>query len=216
MFFSYNKLVKDMKKVGVLMRKMTTEGGHDGFLLYKGVSDYLLKNNVLPLGFMPPIINGEIDKKILKKMLKKFDGVILEGGDDFDDFDLEIVRYLYLNDIPCLGICLGMQMMGCLFNGFMADIKGHMQNDKYAHFVYLNKNSKLYKILKKRKILVNSRHQSAVMQTNLKVCAYSDVIEAVSDDNKKFFIGVQWHPENLDDINSYKLFQAFFKALKKN
>ena len=63
---------------------------------------------------------------------------------------------------------------------------------------------------------MNSRHYYAVKNTDLEKCAYSNVIEAVSDDKKKFFIGVQWHPENLDDVNSYKLFKAFFKSLKKN
>ncbi len=205
-----------MKKVGILMSKTVTQMGNDGFILYKTINDYLLKNSIISLGFTPPVIDGKLDYQILKKMLKTFDGVILEGGDDFDKFDLEVTKYLYDNDIPCLGICLGMQMMGCLFKGDMVDVEGHMSKDNYVHFIYLNKNSKLYKIIKKRKIFVNSRHKSAVVKTDLKVNAYSDVIEAVSDDNKKFFVGVQWHPESLTDVNSYKLFKAFFEALKKN
>lgn len=197
------------------MSKTITEMGNEGFILYKKLNDYLLKNNIITFGFVPPVIDNKLDYEKLKKIMKKIDGVILEGGDDFDKFDLEVVKYIYDNDIPCLGICLGMQMMGCLFDGKMENVKGHMSNKKYVHFVYLNKNGKLYKIFKKRKILVNSRHNSIITETSLNKEAYSNVLEAVSADNKKFFIGVQWHPESLDDINSYKLFKAFFKSLKK-
>lgn len=200
-----------MKKVGILLSKLD-----ENFILYRQINDYLLKNNVLVLAFVPPVINDKLDYKKLRKIINQFDGVILEGGRDFDKYDLAVVKYLYDNDIPTLGICLGMQMMSCLFNGKMIDLKGHQSNDKYAHFVYLDKHSKLYKILKKQKILVNSRHKSVILKTDLKVNATSNVIEAVSDDNKKFFMGVQWHPESLDDINTYKLFKAFFQALKKN
>lgn len=197
------------------MSKTITEMGNEGFVLYKKLNDYLLKNNIITFGFVPPVIDNKLDYEKLKKIMKKIDGVILEGGDDFDKFDLEVVKYIYDNDIPCLGICLGMQMMGCLFDGKMENVKGHMSNKKYVHFVYLNKNGKLYKIFKKRKILVNSRHNSAVTGTSLTEEAYSNVLEAVSSNDKKFFIGVQWHPESLDDINSFKLFKAFFQSLKK-
>lgn len=202
-----------MKQVGILMSKTTTQMGNEGFILYKHLNDYLLSNNILSFGFTPPVNDKKLDYNKLEKILKQFDGIILEGGDDFDCFDLAVVKYIYEHDIPCLGICLGMQMMGYLFNGQLQDISGHMSNKKYTHFVYLNKHSKLYKIIKKRKILVNSRHKSAIIKTDLKVVAYSDEIEAVSDDNKKFFIGVQWHPESLDDVNSYKLFKAFFDVI---
>ena len=36
---------------------------------------------------------------------------------------------------------------------------------------------------------------------------------SVEDKNKKFFVGVQWHPEDLDDENSDKLFNYFINKL---
>lgn len=204
-----------MKTVGILLRKTITNNNNEGYILYKGINNYLIKNNIIPLGISSLSVNDKLNKKMLKKILKLCDGVILQGGEEFDKQDLEIVKYLHKKNIPTLGICLGMQMMACSFNGNLKLVKNHNKTSKYAHFVYLKKNNKLYKIIKNKKILVNSRHNYAVKKTNLKQCANSDVIEAVCDDSKKFFIGVQWHPENLDDINSYKLFQAFFHSLKK-
>lgn len=196
------------------MRSFTFDN-NNGYILYKNINDCLIKNDIIPLGFTPPVINGKLDKLFLEKIINSVDGVVLQGGDEINSFDLEIVKYLHDNDIPTLGICLGMQMMSQYFNGDLTRIKNHMHKDKYVHFVILKKGNKLFKIIGKRKILVNSRHKYAVIKTDLNKCAYSDVLEAVSDDNKKFFIGLQWHPESLDDINSYKLFKAFKKALKK-
>ena len=52
------------------------------------------------------------------------------------------------------------------------------------------------------------------MYTSLNIGAKCEnVIEEVEDIDKKFFIGVQWHPENLNDDNSDKLFNYFIKNL---
>ena len=48
--------------------------------------------------------------------------------------------------------------------------------------------------------------------TNLDCVAYSEdnILEAVEDKNKKFFLGIQWHPESLlEDIYSKRLFDYF-------
>jgi len=46
--------------------------------------------------------------------------------------------------------------------------------------------------------------------------AYSEdnVLEAIEDKNKKFFMGIQWHPESLmEDTYSRRLFDYFIKIL---
>ena len=56
-----------------------------------------------------------------------------------------------------------------------------------------------------------------IVEHNLAFSEYTDVneiIEAVEDPNKKFFIGVQWHPESLEeDIYSERLFDTFINSL---
>lgn len=52
--------------------------------------------------------------------------------------------------------------------------------------------------------------------TKLSQVAYSEdgIIEAIEDKNKRFFIGVQWHPESLmEDRYSDKLFSYFIETL---
>ena len=39
------------------------------------------------------------------------DGIILPGGEKTFEYDTYVVNYCIKNDIPILGICLGMQIM---------------------------------------------------------------------------------------------------------
>lgn len=65
-------------------------------------------------------------------------------------------------------------------------------------------------------ILVNSMHHQAVakLAPSLLVSAISNdgVIEGVEDPTRRFFLGVQWHPEYLD--NNMPLFQALVNAAR--
>ena len=142
------------------------------------------------------------------------DGVILQGGDSFSDKHLRIVNYLYDENIPTLGICLGMQMMGVLFNGKLGDISNHKSNLNYVHEVNIDKKSKLYKIIKEDKIMVNSRHNNYLIKADLDVVGISDVIEAIESKNKIFFIGLEWHPESMIayDRVANTLFEYFIEG----
>lgn len=150
-----------------------------------------------------------------KQLTKLCDGFILQGGKDYTKLEIEMIRYLYENNIPTLGICLGMQMMGVM-NGTIELIGNnyHQSKEKYVHEIIINENSKLYSILKQKKIWVNSRHIERITNTSLDIVAYAldGTIEAVEDQNKKFFIGVQWHPESIMDENSIKIFDCFFNS----
>ena len=178
----------------------------------KEIIDIIYKYNCLPICISLQFIDKELNK--VKQLIDMCDGFILQGGNEFYNSDLEIIKYLYDNDIPTLGICLGMQTMASLFNGKMDKIDNHYSLDKYVHTIYINDKSKLFNIINKNKILVNSRHKYYITNTDLSVSSYSDVIESIEDNNKKFFIGVQWHPESIMDENSEKLFKNFFFSIK--
>ena len=151
--------------------------------------------------------NGGIPIIITKDntvFLKQCNGILSPGGDDITPFDKYIYNYALKNDIPYLGICLGMQVM----SNNLSKVKNH---NHVNHEVYLNPNSKLYNIYQKNKIVVNSRHTYKVAYTNNIIAAisYDGIIEAIEIKNKKFIIGVQWHPEDLCDN---KLFEYFIKT----
>ena len=70
-------------------------------------------------------------------------------------------------------------------------------------------------IIGKENIEINSLHSFCIPNTKLCISARSDdkVIEAVEDKRKTFFLGVQWHPELLNDENTDKLFTYFINKL---
>lgn len=149
-----------------------------------------------------------------EKVISKCDGVILPGGLDAVDYELEAIDYLYKNNIPTLGICLGMQLMSFYLGGKIIDINNHKKKNHFAHSVYLSENSRLIKIYKSNIIKVNSRHKSAVSINNYITGVSNDnCIEVIEDKTKKFFIGVQWHPEDMIsyDVKQQKLFDVFVK-----
>lgn len=167
------------------------------------------KYGALPIGIYPNYDN--IDDTV-----KLCDGFILQGGTDFTDYDIKLVDKIYKENKPLLGICLGMQTIATFFNGDMKKCLKHNQTSEYVHDIKIIKGTLLHKILNKNKIKVNSRHNDCVKCTDMNISAISDdgIIEAVEMPNHKFFLGVQWHPESLEDINSHLIFKSFIESCK--
>lgn len=194
--------------IGIVTRSFISYENHKISIIYDDIINSIVKNGGIPIGI-------KLDNNF-KKIISFCDGIIFQGGDDFEEFDIETVKYLYAINKPVLGVCLGMQLMGMTFDGKMIDIKDHKKNLEYAHEVKIKKNSKLYNIFKANTIKVNSRHKSVIATTNLDIVGISNdgFIEAIEDSNKKFFIGVQWHPESMIEYNNLqdKLFSEFIKS----
>ena len=196
--------------IGIIGRK-----NDDKITFNKEIIDVIKKYDFIPLGIIVDFENNGDNEFIkTKPLIDLCSGIILQEGSDYYDIDIIITKYLHKNNIPTLGICLGMQTMAMAFNGNMGDINNHKSDKLYVHSVDINKDSKLYDILKKDKIIVNSRHKSYIINTDLKVSGQANIIEAIEDNAKDFFIGVQWHPETLMDENSILLFNNFFSSIK--
>lgn len=155
---------------------------------------------------VPDLTNDELEK--LYKELNSCDGLFMPGGLLFTKFDQYILDYAYKKDIPSLMICGSMQMMSCLHNKlrpvFIADSNINHKTDN--HDIDIEKDTILYDIVKTDKMTVNSFHRCRALEdSDFVVSARSSdgVIEALEDPTKKFFVGLQWHPEKDYDENNY-------------
>ena len=188
--------------IGIIMRESTSKIGHKIKYTYDDIEYAIKRSGGIPIG----ISNNDIEP-----YLNICKGFILQGGDNIDENDINIIHTLHNRDIPLLGICLGMQEIGIAFNGKETNIPNHLNKD--YHEVNVKNDSLLFNIIKTNKILVNSRHKSAIYNTSLDICGFShdNVIEAIEDKSKKFFLGLEWHPENMYiyDLNSRKIFDYF-------
>ena len=172
----------------------------------------------------------EEEKNDLETSLKLCNGIIMPGGNRMYEYDTFITDYCFKNDLPVLGICLGMQIMTAYLLGeeirtnaldkidIEKNINHNELNLKYVHDVIIERDSKLYNIFETDKVKVNSRHKYVIKkETNNKF----DIVglseegfpEALEIKDKRFFIGVQWHPESMYeyDKNMKKLFDDFIK-----
>ena len=194
--------------IGIITRHAASEENHNINIIYEDIVKALESNGATPIGI---VLNDNY-----KELINLCDGIIFQGGDDFEKYDMDALKYIYEIDKPVLGICLGMQLMGVLFNGTMIDIENHKKKLNYVHEVRIKRISKLYNIFKQDIIKVNSRHKSIIKDSKLNIVGISNdgYIEAIEDTNKKFFIGVQWHPENMIsyDKNQNNLFKYFIKS----
>jgi putative glutamine amidotransferase len=112
---------------------------------------------------------------------------------------------------PVLGVCLGMQMMALHAGGrlhqylpeILPDALLHQQCN--LHPIQLNhRQSVLFTDLETDQASpsVVSSHQQAVAdsgQLRVVAQAFDGVVEAVDDPGRRFYAGVQWHPERGDD-----------------
>lgn len=192
-----------------------------------GIPFLLLPPKLINYNNAKPSENKDLsseEKEILLSQLKMCDGILMPGGYKVFSHDFFILDYAIKNDIPVLGICLGMQIMANYEQNYLTEqIDSRFANHfdisgNYVHNINISKDSKLFSIVNKDKITVNSMHKYKVVSNGLyNVVAVSDdnIIEALEFPDNTFNIGVQWHPERLDDDASKKLFKAYIESCKR-
>ena len=186
--------------IGIIERKEILPSKNKISYINEEINEAITNSNGIPLG---------VDIKNIYEIINNIDGFIFQGGNEYQEEEKDLIKYLYNNNIPTLGICLGMQEIVETFNGELYRINNH-KNTK--HKINIGQNTKLYDIIKSNKIIVNSRHEFAVKSTNFNISAKADnIIEAIEDKKKDFFIGVEWHPESLNNEDSKNLFSYFIK-----
>jgi putative glutamine amidotransferase len=144
-----------------------------------------------------------------------------------DEVESRLIEQALAQDIPILAICRGMQLLNVFHGGTLIQhVSATDEHDlnvadkaKVAHEVAITPNTLLAEIAGTDRLEVNSRHHQAVDQIGekLRVSARDprdSLIEAVERPDKRFVVGVQWHPEDqvFADRKHLRLFTAFGKA----
>ena len=126
--------------------------------------------------------------------------------------ELLIARLAYNRQIPMLGICRGIQTLATAFGGKVSQDIGDVATVKHSqdadrseatHSVTIEQDSTLFNIYKDEKLMVNSFHHQAVAEAGdkFRVVAKSadGIVEAMESTEFKSILGVQWHPECLEE-----------------
>jgi putative glutamine amidotransferase len=150
-----------------------------------------------------------------------------------DALELAIARRAMDADLPLFAICRGLQVLnvaggGTLVQDIPSEI-GHLishdqrePRDFEAHTVRVKPGSKLSQALAAEidehgETRVNSRHHQAVgtLAPDMDVTAVAPdgITEAIERPDRRFCVGVQWHPENFHASGRFSgLFEAFVQS----
>lgn len=222
--------------IGIVEWPYLDQDGDIIFETIKGISDKITRHGGIPIGIYPNAIVDYTNMSIsnipklnqnqiidLQTSLNMCDGIIKPGALRIYNYERYIYEYTVEKNIPFLGICAGMQIMAHykkekIENNIKNNTNiNHHSKEEYCHQVYIKKQTLLYEILKQELIEVNSKHNYHIESSgNLKVCATAldGTIEAIEKDDLKFSLGVQWHPELLNDLNTDKIFDRLIESSK--
>lgn len=145
--------------------------------------------------------------------------------------DIAIAARAREKRVPTLGICLGLQVMAVAAGGkLIQDIDSEIDTDvdhvsrpenRKRHDIEVERGSRLAGILKNLQLNVNSSHHQAIRTAGLGLRitarAPDGVIEGIEDPEHPFYVGVQWHPEDMTaEASGGSLFSAFIRSASEH
>jgi putative glutamine amidotransferase len=144
--------------------------------------------------------------------------------------DLTLARVARERGVPTLGICLGLQVMNVAAGGTLVqDINSEMQTEiehvsdpmnRVRHEVIVEDGTRLAAIIGPGEKNVNSSHHQAVGKVGdgFRVTAQAPdgIVEGIEDPQHPFYLGVQWHPEDMNgETTASEIFAAFVEAARR-
>jgi putative glutamine amidotransferase len=155
---------------------------------------------------------------------------VADADAEADRWELELLRGARERGLPTLAICRGAQLMAVAHGGRLAqrlpDAPGHRELAGMApaeilaarHTVVLEPGSRVRAALGAGRVEVNTIHHHAIADAgDLAVTATAEggVIEAVEPRDAWAAVGVQWHPEKMDDPVQRGLFTQLVEAARE-
>lgn len=192
------------------------------------ISQYVQR--VSDSGAVPMLIPSIEKEENIETLLDLADGVLLIGGRDYDPadygepahpetvmnrmrphFDITFGKAVLKRRMPVLGICAGCQLLNIVSGGKLIQ---HLDNatehrNGVFHSAELLSDGFFSEALKLRagdKVTVNSFHHQAVspeaVGNGFKVTAkaFDGSIEVIEQEGQRMVLGVQFHPERMDDL----------------
>jgi len=174
---------------------------------------------------VPPSTDG------VEETLDALDAVVFTGGSDVDpelygkeahpetsgivrmrdDAELTLLKAALARDMPVLGICRGIQVLNV---GLGGDLEQHLEGHRHdppgqflQHDVVIEPGTKLAEMLGERTTVMSHHHQGVkTLAPGLVETARADdgLVEAVEAPDRRFAVGVLWHPEAGQDARLFE------------
>ncbi len=171
----------------------------------------------------------------VEETLDALDAVVFTGGSDLDpelygeaahpetagivrmrdEAELELLRAAIDRDMPVLGICRGIQVLNV---GLGGDLDQHLEGHRHdppgefiQHDVAIEPDTRLAEMLGERTTVMSHHHQGLkTLAPGLVETARADdgLVEAVEAPDKRFTVGVLWHPEAGQDARLFETLVA--------
>lgn len=193
---------------------------------------YVIKNGGLAIALLPTertlefndndiIDDKQLSKEELEDLYRQIDlcdGFILQGGLISCNYEIEMAKRIIELNKPIIGICAGFNnILRALGTDVIEDKeKSHDCYDKdYRHKIKIERDTIIYNLIKKEEYFVNSIHTmiapKELVEPYAKISSYSEdgLVESFELENKKFVVGIKWHPELMDNEFVNELFKMF-------
>ena len=181
-------------------------------------------------GAVPMLIPSIEKEQNIETLLDLADGVVFIGGRDYDardfgeephpmagrnrlrpHFDIAFAQAVLKRKMPVLGICAGCQLLNIVTGGKLIQHLDNAEEHKggVSHSARIISDGFFARAVNGKvqdEITVNSYHHQALHPEypgkNIKVTAlgFDGTIEAVEIPGERMVLGVQFHPERMDDL----------------